>query len=92
MHEGKYAIICIFKYSEICTKYAAMCGTIYAGKCTNKQTRNMQYMCIISINMEKYAKTKYAHVCKKYHMHKYEQNMHKYAKPNMHKYAFSKYA
>ena len=41
--------------------------------------------------MKKYAKTKYAHVCKQYHMHKYAQNMHKYAKPNMHKYTFSKY-
>ena len=40
-------------------------------------------MCIISMCS--------AHIL--YHMHKYAQNMpvHKYAKPNMHKYAFSKY-
>ena len=63
MHEGKYAIICIFKYSEICTKYAAMCGTIYAGKCTNKQTRNMQYMCIITINKHKYEKICKNQIC-----------------------------
>ena len=61
MHEGKYAIICIFKYAEICTKYAAMCSTRYAGICTNKQTRNMKYMCITSINMQKFGKTKYGH-------------------------------
>ena len=47
MHEGKYAIICRFKYAEICTKYAAICSTKYAGIYTNKQIRNMQYMCII---------------------------------------------
>ena len=92
MHEGKYAIICIFKYAEICTKYAAICSTKYAGICTNKQTRNMQYMCIISINMQKICKNKisiYMHI---YHKQKYAPNMHKYAKPNMHKYAVSKYA
>ena len=43
----------------------------------------------------------YAKICKNkictltymqnYHVHKYAQNMHKYAKPNMNKYAFSKY-
>ena len=49
MHVGKYAIMCRFKYAEICTKYAAICGTKYAGIFTNKQIRNMQYMCIISI-------------------------------------------
>ena len=64
MHEGKYAIICIFKYAEICTKYAAICSTKYAGICTNKKKRNTQYMCIISINMLKYAKSKYEHTCK----------------------------
>ena len=64
MHEGKYAIICIFKYAEICTKYSAICSTKYAGICTNKQKRNMQYMCIISINMQNIAK----------------QNMHIYAR------------
>ena len=45
-------------------------------------------------------KPKYAKICKnkictcmqKYHVHKDAQNMHKYAKPNMHKYEFSKYA
>ena len=41
-----------------------ICSTKYAGICTNKQTRNMQYMCITSINMHKYASIKYAHICK----------------------------
>ena len=96
MHEGKYAIICIFKYAEICTKYAAICSTKYAGICTNKQTRNMQYMCIISINMLKYAKTKYAHICKNticINMHKICTNMQiqiciNMHFQNMHKYVF----
>ena len=52
---NKYAIICRFKYAEICRKYAAICSTKYAGICTKKQIRNMQYMCIISIKMLKYA-------------------------------------
>ena len=94
MYEGKYAIMCRFKYAEICTKYAAICGTKYAGTCTNKQNRNMQYMCTLhnEHNMLKYAKTKCTHIYKNYHLHKYALNMHKYAKQNMHKYAFSKYA
>ena len=43
-----------------------------------------------SVNMLKYAKTKYApwHVCKNSCEKKYAKNMLKYAKPNMHKYAF----
>ena len=49
MHVGKYAIMCRFKHAEICTKYAAICCTKYAGIFTNKQIRNMKYMCIISI-------------------------------------------
>ena len=71
MHEGKYAIICIFKY-------AGICRIKYAGICTNKQIRNMQYMCIISINMLKYAKTKCAHICENticVNMHKICINM-----------------
>ena len=64
MHEGKYTIICRFQYAEICMKYAAICGTKYAGICTDKRTRDMHYICIISINMLKYAKTKYALTCK----------------------------
>ena len=47
MHEGKYTIICSFKYAKICTKYATICSTKYAGICTNKQIKNMQYMLII---------------------------------------------
>ena len=41
IHEGKYAIICRFKYAEICMKYAAMCSTKYAGIYTNMQIRNI---------------------------------------------------
>ena len=52
-------------YAKKCMKFAVICSTKYAGICTNKQIRNMQYMWIISINMLKYAKTKYAHICKK---------------------------
>ena len=45
-------------------------------------------------------KLKYAKICKNkictciqtFHIHKYAQHMHKYAKSNMRKYAFSKYA
>ena len=53
--QGKFAIMCRFKYAEICMKYAAICSTKYAGICKNKQKRNMQYMCIIS---------SYAKICK----------------------------
>ena len=63
----------------------------YAGICTNEQNKNMQYVHI---------KHKYAKMCKNKictcmqisHMRKYAQNMHKYAKQNMHKYVCSKYA
>ena len=93
MLKGKYALICQLKYAEICTKkYAAICSIKYAGICTNMQIRNMQHMCIISSNMLKYAKNKICTHMQTYHMHKYAQNMHKCAKPDMHKYAFSKYA
>ena len=61
-------------------KYAAICSTKYAGICTNKQKRNMQNIFILSSNMLRYAKTKYAHCI---------LNMHIYAKNiiciNMHK-------
>ena len=66
----------------------------YAGICTNEQNKNMQNMCILSINMLKCAKTKCAHVCKYticINMHKICTNILKYAKQNMHKYAYSKY-
>ena len=58
------AIIGRFKCAEICRKYVAICSTKYAGIYMNKQIRNMQYMCTTSINMLKYAKTKYMHICK----------------------------
>ena len=44
------------------------------------------------LKYDKYAKTKYAHICKHticINMHKLE-NMDKYAKPDMHRYTFSK--
>ena len=50
--------------------------------CTNMQIRKCAKICKIKIC-----------ICMQtYHMHKYAQNMHKYEKQNMHKYAFSKYA
>ena len=56
MYRGKYALICKFKYAAICNEYAAICSTKYAGICTNRQIRNMQYMCITRSNILKYAK------------------------------------
>ena len=53
----------------------------------NMQAGNLQYICIISLNMLKYENHNSAHICK----NKYEQicnNMHKYARPNMHIYEF----
>ena len=82
-------------FPEICMKYAAICHTKYAEICTNKQIRNMQYMCIISINMHIYAKIKYENICKNticINMHKISTNMQIQICTNMHKYAFSKYA
>ena len=85
---GCYDIICKLRHAEIC----AICSTKCA-ICTNMQIGNMQYMCIISPTllkiMIKYAKS-YAHICKK-PCAKYVKNMDKMAKPNMHKYAFSKF-
>ena len=73
----------------------------YAGNMQQYTVPNMQVyaqiskleICNICANKhkyDKYAKTKYAHICKYtvYHKHKYAQNMHKYAKPNMHKMKF----
>ena len=53
MHKGKYAIICILKNVEICTKYAV---PKMQEICTNMhmKMKNMKYMCITS-NMHKYA-------------------------------------
>ena len=76
--------------------YAAICSTKYAGICTNKQIGNMQYMCIIGINMLKYAIIKYAHICKNticINMHKTCTNMQiqiciNMHFQNMHKYVF----
>ena len=99
MHEGNYAIICRFKFAEICTKYAAISSTKYA----NKHVRNMQYMCIKRIiccnvqkqNMHIYAKLPYAQnmqnqICTNMQnqicMNMHFQNMHKYVF-YMHKHA-----
>ena len=35
MHEGKYAIICIFTYAEIFTKYAMLCSNMQYKICRN---------------------------------------------------------
>ena len=77
LHDGKYDIILIFKYAEICTKYAAIRSTKYAGICTNKQTRNM-HICIhkntICINMHKICINMQNQICINMHF----RNLHKY--------------
>ena len=94
MYKGSYNITGKLKYAEIWMKYAAISSTKQWRTwriCTNMQIKNMQYMCLLVIipNMHKYSK--YAHICKNdicIHMQKYA----KICKPNMQKYAFSKYA
>ena len=49
--------------------YAKICSTICAEICKNVQMRKMQYI-IISSNMLKYAKGKYAHNMQNNHGHK----------------------
>ena len=87
--------ICLNMYKE---KYAIICkSNMHMHKCARNLQQYMQYqvckhMCIISSNIQKYAKTKYAHLYKHTICTKYAQNMHKYANPDAHKYAFSIYA
>ena len=95
IQKGKYAIICRFKYAEICMKYAAICTIMQYTICRNMHKQANKRYAIYVHNKHKYAKICKNKICtytQKYHMHKYAQNMHKYANPNMHKYAFSKYA
>ena len=73
MHKGKYAIICKFKYAEICTKYAE---PNMQEICTNMQIMNEKYAIYVHIaqNMHKYTiicryicymhNGKYAIICK----------------------------
>ena len=94
MHNGKFAMICKFKYAEICTKYATICSTKFARNMC--KYANKKYAIHVH-NKPKYAqmcKTKIcslsAHICK----HTICINMQKMHKICNTKYAqtFSKYA
>ena len=56
MHNGKFAMICKFKYAEICTKYATICSTKFA--------RNMCKYANKKYAIHVHNKPKYAQMCK----------------------------
>ena len=72
-------------------KYARICSIKYAENMQNMHKRNMQNICFICDHIQQYANHKYAFTCK-YPYAKICKNMQKYAKLNIHQYAFLKYA
>ena len=90
MHKDKYAIICKFKYAEICRnmhkdKYAIISKFKYAEICTKYHDAKICSDPISISSMHSYAFicTKYAKICKICRHEIYMQHMQKYALPTL---------